>query len=297
MEKGRKNMLIAAGAAFAGGVAVTLTVLALAFCPAKRHGMWHGGWHRDMPRAEMRLPARHHPEGRFEGERRFGVEGRFDAEGRFGAGHRRGEERRLGFEHHLYRGERPEAERRLPPAPRADRAGELRRPGHPGFHPERALKHRFAERLQLTDEQKAQIEQFRKEDMAQMEPLFKQMDDLRAKADKLREENKARFESVLTDEQKEILAAMHERRAEMHKRRVSGQEHPAEMRERRAEMKESRAEMRGRRAEMEESRAEMNERRSAMQEQRVPADGQRDVQGKKQPERTQPAGEETVSAE
>ena len=30
MEKGRKNMLIAAGAAFAGGVAVTLTVLALA---------------------------------------------------------------------------------------------------------------------------------------------------------------------------------------------------------------------------------------------------------------------------
>lgn len=284
MEKGRKNMLIAAGAAFAGGVAVTLTVLALAFCPAKRHGMWHGGWHRDMPRAEMRLPARHHPEGRFEGERRF------DAEGRFGAGHRRGEERRLGFEHHLYRGERPEAERRLPPAPRADRAGGLRRPGHPGFHPERALKHRFAERLQLTDEQKAQIEQFRKEDMAQMEPLFKQMDNLRAKADKLREENKARFESVLTDEQKEILAAMHERRAEMHKRRVSGQEHPAEMRERRAEMKESRAEMRGR-------RAEMNERRSAMQEQRVPAGGQRDVQGKKQPERTQPAGEETVSAE
>lgn len=270
MEKGRKNMLIAAGAAFAGGVAVTLTVLALAFCPAKRHGMWHGGWHRDMPRAEMRLPARHHPEGRFEGERRF------DAEGRFGAGHRRGEERRLGFEHHLYRGERPEAERRLPPAPRADRAGGLRRPGHPGFHPERALKHRFAERLQLTDEQKAQIEQFRKEDMAQMEPLFKQMDNLRAKADKLREENKARFESVLTDEQKEILAAMHERRAEMHKRRVSGQEHPAEMRER---------------------RAEMNERRSAMQEQRVPAGGQRDVQGKKQPERTQPAGEETVSAE
>ena len=56
MEKGRKNMLIAAGAAFAGGVAVTLTVLALAFCPAKRHGMWYGGWHRDMPRAEMRLP-------------------------------------------------------------------------------------------------------------------------------------------------------------------------------------------------------------------------------------------------
>lgn len=227
MEKGRKNMLIAAGAAFAGGVAVTLTVLALAFCPAKRHGMWHGGWHRDMPRAEMRLPTRHHPEGRFDGER-----------------HREWK----------YRADRGDAPRRF---------------GHPGFHPERALKHRFAEKLQLTDEQKAQIEQFRKEDMAQMEPLFKQMDDLRAKADKLREENKARFESVLTDEQKEILAAMHERRAQI--------------RERRAEMRGRRAEMRGRRAEM--------------KERRVPADGQRDVYGKKQLEKMQPAGEETVSAE
>ncbi len=234
MEKGRKNMLIAAGAAFAGGVAVTLTVLALAFCPAKRHGMWHGGWHRDMPRAEMRLPTRHHPVGRFDGER-----------------HRE-------WKH------------------RADRGDAPRRFGHPGFHPERALKHRFAEKLQLTDEQKAQIEQFRKEDMAQMEPLFKQMDDLRAKADKLREENKARFESVLTDEQKEILAAMHERRAQIRERR-------AEMRGRRAEMKERQAEVRGRRAEM--------------KERRVPADGQRDVYGKKQLEKTQPAGEETISAE
>ena len=235
MEKGRKNMLIAAGAAFAGGVAVTLTVLALAFCPAKRHGMWHGGWHRDMPRAEMRLPTRHHPEGRFDGER-----------------HREWK----------YRADRGDAPRRF---------------GHPGFHPERALKHRFAEKLQLTDEQKVQIEQFRKEDMAQMEPLFKQMDDLRAKADKLREENKARFESVLTDEQKEILAAMHERRAQI--------------RERRAEMR------RGRRAEMKERQAEIRGRRAEMKERRVPADGQRDVYGKKQLEKTQPAGEETVSAE
>lgn len=248
MEKGRKNMLIAAGAAFAGGVAVTLTVLALAFCPAKRHGMWHGGWHRDMPRAEMRLPTRHHPEGRFDGER-----------------HREWK----------YRADRGDAPRRF---------------GHPGFHPERALKHRFAEKLQLTDEQKAQIEQFRKEDMAQMEPLFKQMDDLRAKADKLREENKARFESVLTDEQKEILAAMYERRAQIRERR-------AEMREYRAEMKERQAEVRGRRAEMQKQQAEIREHRAEMKERRVPADGQRDVYGKKQLEKTQPAGEETVSAE
>lgn len=234
-------MLIAVGAAFAGGVAVTLTVLALAFCPAKRHGMWHGGWHRDMPRAEMRLPTRHHPEGRFDGER-----------------HREWK----------YRTDKGDAPRRF---------------GHPGFHPERALKHRFAEKLQLTDEQKAQIEQFRKEDMAQMEPLFKQMDDLRAKADKLREENKARFESVLTDEQKEILAAMHERRAQI--------------RERRAEMQKRQAETRKHRAEMQEHRAEIQGRRAEMKERRVPADGQRDVYEKKQLEKTQPAGEETVSAE
>ena len=201
-----------------------------------------------MPRAEMRLPTRHHPEGRFDGER-----------------HREWK----------YRADRGDAPRRF---------------GHPGFHPERALKHRFAEKLQLTDEQKAQIEQFRKEDMAQMEPLFKQMDDLRAKADKLREENKARFESVLTDEQKEILAAMHERRAQIRERR-------AEMREYRAEMKERRAEMRGRRAEMQKQQAEIREYRAEMKERRVPADGQRDVYGKKQLEKTQPAGEETVSAE
>ena len=201
-----------------------------------------------MPRAEMRLPTRHHPEGRFDGER-----------------HREWK----------YRADRGDAPRRF---------------GHPGFHPERALKHRFAEKLQLTDEQKAQIEQFRKEDMAQMEPLFKQMDDLRAKADKLREENKARFESVLTDEQKEILAAMHERRAQIRERR-------AEMREHWAEMKERRAEMRGRRAEMQKQQAEIREHRAEMKERRVPADGQRDVYGKKQLEKTQPAGEETVSAE
>ena len=196
----------------------------------------------------MRLPTRHHPEGRFDGER-----------------HREWK----------YRADRGDAPRRF---------------GHPGFHPERALKHRFAEKLQLTDEQKAQIEQFRKEDMAQMEPLFKQMDDLRAKADKLREENKARFESVLTDEQKEILAAMHERRAQIRERR-------AEMREHWAEMKERRAEMRGRRAEMQKQQAEIREHRAEMKERRVPADGQRDVYGKIQLEKTQPAGEETVSAE
>lgn len=48
---------------------------------------------------------------------------------------------------------------------------------------------------------------------------------------------------------------------------------------------------------MKERQAEVREHRAEMQERRVPADGQRDVYGKKQLEKTQPAGEETVSAE
>ena len=55
--------------------------------------------------------------------------------------------------------------------------------------------------------------------------------------------------------------------------------------------------MRGRRAEMQKQQAEIREHRAEMKERRVPADGQRDVYGKKQLEKTQPAGEETVSAE
>ena len=112
----------------------------------------------------------------------------------------------------------------LPPHMRFDhrRPGDLRRPGHPGFHPRPEMKERFVKRLGLTDEQKAQIEQFRKEDMAKMAPLFEQMDELRKQADELRKENKARFESVLTPEQKEILQEIHKKRAERIKERRRG---------------------------------------------------------------------------
>ena len=112
----------------------------------------------------------------------------------------------------------------LPPHIRFDhrRPEDLRRPGHPGFHPRPEMKERFARRLGLTDEQKAQIEQFRKEDMAKMAPLFEQMDELRKQADELRKENKARFESVLTPEQKEILQEIHKKRAERIKERRRG---------------------------------------------------------------------------
>jgi len=70
------------------------------------------------------------------------------------------------------------------------------------------MKARFAEKLGLTDEQKEQLDKIRQEDMAKMEPLFKKMDDLQAEIRALREANRAHFESILTDEQKEILKTM-----------------------------------------------------------------------------------------
>lgn len=82
--------------------------------------------------------------------------------------------------------------------------------GHFGKRPEvtAEMREHFAKKLGLTDEQKAQLDKFRDEDMAKMEPLFKQMGELHAKMEELRKVNRAHFESVLTDEQKEILKTM-----------------------------------------------------------------------------------------
>ncbi len=70
------------------------------------------------------------------------------------------------------------------------------------------MREHFAKKLGLTDEQKAQLDKFRDEDMAKMKPLFDEMDTLHAKMEELRKVNRAHFESVLTDEQKEILKNM-----------------------------------------------------------------------------------------
>lgn len=182
MEQERKRLLITGGLAFVGGIAVTLTAFAIAFCPAKRYGHWRGAWHDRAPyMMHMDRPMPPHHDVRFDDRRpmppRHDV--RFD-------------------------------DRRPEPRPHALR--DLRRPGKDGFHPDEMLKDRFAKKLNLTDEQKAQIEEFRKEDMEQMKPLFEQMDELRKQADELREQNKARFESVLTPEQKDILKNMHDKR-------------------------------------------------------------------------------------
>ncbi len=80
--------------------------------------------------------------------------------------------------------------------------------GKKHHEPNAEMKARFAEKLGLTEEQKAKLEQYRNEDMAKLEPLFKQMDELRGQLRELREAGRAHFESVLTDEQKEILQTM-----------------------------------------------------------------------------------------
>lgn len=182
MEQERKRLLITGGLAFVGGIAVTLTAFAIAFCPAKRYGHWRGAWHDRAPyMMHMDRPMPPHRDARFD-------------------------DRRPMPPHHDARFD----DRR--PAPRPHALKDLRRPGKDGFHPDEMFKDRFAKKLNLTEEQKAQIEEFRKEDMKQMKPLFDQMDELRKQADELREQNKARFESVLTAEQKEILKTMHDKK-------------------------------------------------------------------------------------
>jgi len=76
------------------------------------------------------------------------------------------------------------------------------------FEPTPEMKERFAQRLGLTDEQKQKLEEMRQADMAKMEPLFKQADELHQKIKELRKVNREHFESVLTDGQKEILKEM-----------------------------------------------------------------------------------------
>ena len=62
MEQERKRLLITGGLAFVGGIAVTLTAFAIAFCPAKRYGHWRGAWHDRAPymmHMDRPMPPRH----------------------------------------------------------------------------------------------------------------------------------------------------------------------------------------------------------------------------------------------
>ncbi len=69
---------------------------------------------------------------------------------------------------------------------------------------------RMAEELQLSDEQKAQLEQIREEEHEKFKTL--------------REESKARFDAVLTAEQREKMEELHEQRRERMEERREGRE-------------------------------------------------------------------------
>ena len=116
-----------------------------------------------------------------------------------------------------------------------------------------AKKAEFEKRLNLTEEQKAQIEKNKQDDREKMKPIFdkmkenkakireihkdtslspedkvlksaefeKELIDLKVKANELRKENMKNFERVLTDEQKtEFSKIKEEQKMEMEKRRA-----------------------------------------------------------------------------
>ncbi len=214
MEQNRKYILLTGAGAFVAGVAVTLTVFALTFCPARDYAKWHKSWRAEHPiMAKVRPMPASFNHGDFRGAREHGQDGRIE--------HRNiqhGDLRRDDMRRPEYPGFHPQKDMKDNFARNVQydnlRRDDMRRPEYPGFHPQKDMKDNFVQKLGLTDEQKKQIDEFSREDMEKMEPLFKQMDELRKQADALRAENKARFESVLTAEQKEILQQMHQKRAE-----------------------------------------------------------------------------------
>ncbi len=84
--------------------------------------------------------------------------------------------------------------------------------------PPKNHKEAFAERLNLTDEQKEKAAEIRKQGTEQMNAIMEEMKVLRQKARDVREKNKTEFESLLTPEQKEILEQMHQEQKEKMKK-------------------------------------------------------------------------------
>ena len=86
------------------------------------------------------------------------------------------------------------------------------------------LADRFAKDLGLTEEQIAKADKIREDGRKKVEPLMKQMDELRRKADELRKENMKEFEAILTPEQKTRLEEMKARRQKAAQRRGQGRQ-------------------------------------------------------------------------
>lgn len=86
-----------------------------------------------------------------------------------------------------------------------------KRPHERMVQPRGNMTEHLSKVLDLSDEQKAKIEEFRRQDMAEFNEIAENMKALRAKADEIRARGKERFESILTDEQKVKLQQVHDR--------------------------------------------------------------------------------------
>lgn len=94
-------------------------------------------------------------------------------------------------------------EEMLPPPPHEEGMKGLHRGDWKKF--EQKMADKLADRLNLTQEQRAQAEKIRKEGREKVKPLFEEMKQIREKMDKLREDNMLEFEKILTPEQKSKL--------------------------------------------------------------------------------------------
>ena len=70
------------------------------------------------------------------------------------------------------------------------------------------MQQKMADELGLTAEQQKQVEAMNAKSKADMEPLMKEMKDLREKMDAKRRSNMEEFEKILTPEQKEKFEAL-----------------------------------------------------------------------------------------
>lgn len=92
--------------------------------------------------------------------------------------------------------------------------------GMKGEPPRKEMKmhEHFAEKLNLTAEQKAQADKIREDGRKKMEPLMQEGKVLYEKMEKIRKENMDEFEKILTKEQKAEFVKMKEQRRRPHGR-------------------------------------------------------------------------------
>ena len=91
------------------------------------------------------------------------------------------------------------------------------------FHEKMAKK--MAEKLNLTTEQQEQAAKIRQEGRKKIEPLMKEMKDLREKIDAERRANMEEFEKILTPEQKKSFDEMKTKGPKFEKGHMFGKHH------------------------------------------------------------------------